>query len=67
MSIIGYIIGLGDRHLDNVLVNFLTGDVSILGFTLSVDQGNLKGESVLAAILPSHMEVSYCTSGFFRS
>ena len=29
-------------------------------------QGNLKGESVVAAILPSRMEVSYCTSGFFR-
>ena len=31
------------------------------------DQGNLKGESVVAAILPSRMEVSYCTSRFFRS
>ena len=30
-------------------------------------QGNLKGESVVAGILPSHMEESYCTSGFFHS
>ena len=30
-------------------------------------QGNLKGESVVAAILPSRMETSYCTSGFFCS
>ena len=30
-------------------------------------QGNLKGESVVAAILPSHMEGIYCTSRFFRS
>ena len=30
-------------------------------------QGNLKGESVVATILLSCMEVSYCTSGFFRS
>ena len=29
-------------------------------------QGSLKGESVVAAILPSRMEQSYCTSGFFR-
>ena len=30
-------------------------------------QGNLKGESVVAATLQLCMEVSYCTSGFFCS
>ena len=30
-------------------------------------QGNFKGESVVAAILPSRMKGSYCASGFFRS
>ena len=28
------------------------------------NQGNLKEKSVVAAILPSRMEVSYCTFGF---
>ena len=34
---------------------------------VGIHQGNLKGESVVAAILPSpsRMEVSYSTSGFF--
>ena len=31
------------------------------------DHLSVKGESVVAAILPSHMEMSYCTSRFFRS
>ena len=34
---------------------------------ISYIQGNLKGESVVAAILPSRMDASYCTTGFFRS
>ena len=34
-------------------------------YTFMVQQGNLKRESVVAAILSSRKEVSYCTSGFF--
>ena len=36
-----------------------------MGKSTISSQGNLKRESVVAAILPSHMEVNYCTSGFF--
>jgi phosphatidylinositol kinase/protein kinase (PI-3 family) len=27
MSVIGYLLGLGDRHLDNILLDFSTGEV----------------------------------------
>lgn len=32
MSVIGYIIGLGDRHLDNVLIDLATGEVRHANF-----------------------------------
>ena len=36
-------------------------------YVCMVRQGNLKGRFVVLAILPSRMEVSYYTSGFFHS
>ena len=41
------------------------GSASVYEYVL-LYQGSLKGESVVAAILSSRMEQSYCTSGFFR-
>ena len=54
-------------------MNFVNMDLEVnknpaLGFScifMSTTQGNLKGESVVAAILRSCMKVSYCTSGSF--
>ncbi|XP_066151447.1 serine/threonine-protein kinase SMG1 [Euwallacea fornicatus] len=39
MSIIGYIIGLGDRHLDNVLIDLLTGDVVHIDYNVCFEKG----------------------------
>ena len=40
-----------------------TADSSLI----SLIQGHFKGESVVGAIMPSLMEVSYCAFRFFRS
>ena len=34
---------------------------------MKYNQGSFKGESLVVAILPSHMKGSYCTSRFFHS
>ncbi|XP_050421824.1 serine/threonine-protein kinase SMG1 [Adelges cooleyi] len=39
MSIIGYIIGLGDRHLDNVLVNLQSGEVVHIDYNVCFEKG----------------------------
>lgn len=39
MSIIGYIIGLGDRHLDNVLVDLNTGQVVHIDYNVCFEKG----------------------------
>jgi len=39
MSIIGYVIGLGDRHLDNILVNLTTGQVAHIDYNICFEKG----------------------------
>lgn len=39
MSVIGYIIGLGDRHLDNVLVDLATGEVVHIDYNVCFEKG----------------------------
>lgn len=39
MSMIGYVIGLGDRHLDNVLVNMSTGQVAHIDYNICFEKG----------------------------
>ena len=39
MSVIGYIIGLGDRHLDNVLVNLSSGEVVHIDYNVCFEKG----------------------------
>ncbi|KQK13313.1 hypothetical protein BRADI_1g09310v3 [Brachypodium distachyon] len=39
MSIVGHILGLGDRHLDNILMDFSNGDVVHIDYNVCFDKG----------------------------
>lgn len=39
MSIVGHILGLGDRHLDNVLVDFSSGEILHIDYNVCFDKG----------------------------
>lgn len=39
MSVIGYVIGLGDRHLDNILVKLASGDVVHIDYNVCFEKG----------------------------
>lgn len=41
MSIVGFIIGLGDRHLSNILLDVVTGEVVHIDFGIAFEQGKL--------------------------
>ncbi|XP_031628998.1 serine/threonine-protein kinase Smg1 [Contarinia nasturtii] len=39
MSVIGYVIGLGDRHLDNILVDLMTGEILHIDYNVCFEKG----------------------------
>lgn len=39
MSIIGYVIGLGDRHLDNILIKLGTGEIVHIDYNVCFEKG----------------------------
>ena len=39
MSIVGYILGLGDRHLDNILMDFNMGDIMHIDYNVCFEKG----------------------------
>ncbi|XP_059314119.1 uncharacterized protein LOC132064955 isoform X2 [Lycium ferocissimum] len=39
MSIIGHVLGLGDRHLDNILIDFCSGDIVHIDYNVCFDKG----------------------------
>ncbi|XP_052179665.1 uncharacterized protein LOC127792986 [Diospyros lotus] len=39
MSMVGHILGLGDRHLDNILIDFSSGDIVHIDYNVCFDKG----------------------------
>lgn len=39
MSVIGYVIGLGDRHLDNILIDLATGEIVHIDYNVCFEKG----------------------------
>ncbi|KAI5077935.1 hypothetical protein GOP47_0007759 [Adiantum capillus-veneris] len=39
MSMVGYILGLGDRHLDNIMMDFCTGDIMHIDYNVCFEKG----------------------------
>lgn len=46
MSMVGYIIGLGDRHLDNVLIDMTTGEVVHIDYNVCFEKGQFQIEPI---------------------
>lgn len=44
-SIVGHILGIGDRHRSNILVSTLTGEVLHIDFGVAFDQGKVRDSS----------------------
>lgn len=40
MSVIGYVIGLGDRHLDNILIELSTGEIVHIDYNVCFEKGH---------------------------
>jgi hypothetical protein len=43
MSIVGFILGLGDRHLDNILMDIQSGEIIHIDFNVCFDKGKSLG------------------------
>lgn len=64
MSMIGHIMGLGDRHLDNILVDFCSGDIVHIDYNVCFDKGHrLKIPEIVPFRLTQTMEAALGLTG----
>ncbi|KAG9455066.1 hypothetical protein H6P81_007970 [Aristolochia fimbriata] len=71
MSMVGHVLGLGDRHLDNILMDFCTGDVVHIDYNVCFDKGKrLKIPEIVPFRLTQTIEAALGLTGIegtFRS
>lgn len=61
---VGHILGLGDRHLDNILMDFSTGDVVHIDYNVCFDKGQkLKVPEIVPFRLTQTMEAALGLTG----
>ncbi|KAJ4815070.1 Serine/threonine-protein kinase SMG1 [Rhynchospora pubera] len=64
MSMVGHILGLGDRHLDNILMDLCTGDIVHIDYNVCFDKGKrLKIPEIVPFRLTQIMEAALGLSG----
>ncbi|GAB4853946.1 Serine/threonine-protein kinase smg1 [Ancistrocladus abbreviatus] len=71
MSMVGHILGLGDRHLDNILMDFFSGDIVHIDYNVCFDKGQrLKVPEIVPFRLTQTLEAALGLTGVegvFRS
>ncbi|GMH23554.1 hypothetical protein Nepgr_025397 [Nepenthes gracilis] len=64
MSMVGHILGLGDRHLDNILMDFFTGDIIHIDYNVCFDKGQrLKVPEIVPFRLTQTLEAALGLTG----
>ncbi|XP_047153603.1 serine/threonine-protein kinase SMG1-like isoform X2 [Vigna umbellata] len=71
MSMVGHVLGLGDRHLDNILIDFCNGDIVHIDYNVCFDKGQrLKIPEIVPFRLTQIIEAALGLNGIegsFRS
>uniref|UniRef100_A0A7N0T1F2 non-specific serine/threonine protein kinase n=1 Tax=Kalanchoe fedtschenkoi TaxID=63787 RepID=A0A7N0T1F2_KALFE len=71
MSMVGHVLGLGDRHLDNILIDLCSGDIVHIDYNICFDKGlRLKIPEIVPFRLTQTMEAALGLTGLegnFRS
>ncbi|KAK4848883.1 hypothetical protein QYF36_018291 [Acer negundo] len=64
MSMVGHILGLGDRHLDNILVDFSSGEIVHIDYNVCFDKGQrLKVPEIVPFRLTQTIEAALGLTG----